>query len=34
MDDLKRWDEVIENIRTFAEGKDEFINVVDLERGY
>ena len=34
MDDLKRWDEVIENIRCFAEGSDNFVNVVDLERGY
>lgn len=34
MDDLMRWDEVIENIRRFAEGKDEFINVVQLDRGY
>ena len=34
MDDLKRWDEVIENIRRFAEGRDEFINVVELDRAY
>ncbi|MFW9810588.1 MAG: NAD(P)-dependent oxidoreductase, partial [Candidatus Thorarchaeota archaeon] len=34
MDDLKRWDEVIENITRFATGQQEFINVVDLERGY
>lgn len=34
MDDLKRWDEVIENITRFAEGRVDFINVVDLERGY
>ncbi|MHA1949576.1 MAG: NAD(P)-dependent oxidoreductase [Candidatus Thorarchaeota archaeon] len=34
MDDLKRWDEVIENITRFAQGQDDFINVVDLERGY
>ncbi len=34
MDDLKRWDEVIENITRFVEGRKEFINVVDLERGY
>jgi phosphoglycerate dehydrogenase-like enzyme len=34
MDDLRRWDEVIENITRFARGKEEFINVVDLERGY
>ncbi|MFW9981371.1 MAG: NAD(P)-dependent oxidoreductase, partial [Candidatus Thorarchaeota archaeon] len=34
MDDLRRWDEVIENIAKFAEGNQDFINVVDLERGY
>ena len=30
---LERWDEVIENIRRFAQG-EELINVVDLEQGY
>jgi len=34
MNDLKRWDEVIENIKRFAEGKDNYINVVDLEKEY
>lgn len=34
MDDLRRWDEVIENIRRLAEGTDEFINVVELNRAY
>ena len=34
MDDLKRWDEVIENIRRFAEGRDDFINAVHLDIGY
>jgi phosphoglycerate dehydrogenase-like enzyme len=34
MDDLKRWDEVVENIARFAQGRNEFINVVNLERGY
>jgi len=34
MDDLRRWDEVIENITRFTTGSEEFINVVDLERGY
>jgi phosphoglycerate dehydrogenase-like enzyme len=33
-DDLKRWDEVIENISRFAEGEKDFINVVDIEKGY
>jgi len=32
--DLRRWDEVIENISRFADGRKDFINVVDLERGY
>ncbi|MFW9795209.1 MAG: NAD(P)-dependent oxidoreductase [Candidatus Thorarchaeota archaeon] len=34
MDDLKRWDEVIENITRFAKGRNDFLNIVDLERGY
>ena len=34
MDDLRRWDEVIENVTRFDQGKNEFINVVDLDRGY
>ncbi|TFG95891.1 hypothetical protein E4H12_12310 [Candidatus Thorarchaeota archaeon] len=34
MDDLKRWDEVIENITKFAEGREDFINVVELDRAY
>jgi phosphoglycerate dehydrogenase-like enzyme len=33
-DDLKRWDEVIENIRRFSEGRRDFLNVVDLDREY
>lgn len=33
-DDLRRWDEVIENIRRFAAGRDDYLNSVDLERGY
>ncbi len=32
--DLKRWDEIIENIRRFAQGRIDFLNVVDLVRGY
>jgi phosphoglycerate dehydrogenase-like enzyme len=32
--DLKRWDEVVENIRRFADGEKEFLNVVQLEREY
>jgi phosphoglycerate dehydrogenase-like enzyme len=34
MNDLNRWDEVIENIKRFAEGKDRYINIVDLEKEY
>ncbi|MFX0107459.1 MAG: NAD(P)-dependent oxidoreductase [Candidatus Hodarchaeota archaeon] len=34
MNDLKRWDEVIENIRRFSEGRTDFLNIVDLARGY
>ncbi|MFC2092317.1 NAD(P)-dependent oxidoreductase [Bacteroidota bacterium] len=33
-DDLKRWDEVIENIKRFSRGEDNFINVVDLDKEY
>jgi len=33
-DDLQRWDEVIENIKRFAEGTKKFISVVDLEKEY
>ncbi len=34
LNDLQRWDEVIENIKKFAEGKKDFLNIVDIERGY
>jgi phosphoglycerate dehydrogenase-like enzyme len=34
MDDLKRWDEVIENITRFHQGRKDFLNVVKLSRGY
>ncbi|MFW9836736.1 MAG: NAD(P)-dependent oxidoreductase [Candidatus Thorarchaeota archaeon] len=34
MDDLERWNEVIENITRFANGRTDFLNIVDLERGY
>jgi len=33
-DDLKRWDEVIENISRLAKGKCEFLNTVDLVKEY
>lgn len=32
--DLLRWDEVIENIKRMAQGRDEFINVVNLDEEY
>ncbi len=32
--DLERWDEVTENIRRFAADRADFLNIVDLERGY
>ena len=34
LNDLRRWDEVIENIRRFAQGDNEFVNSVDLEQEY
>jgi phosphoglycerate dehydrogenase-like enzyme len=34
MDDLERWNEVIENITRFSQGRTDFLNIVDLERGY
>jgi glycerate dehydrogenase len=34
MDDLERWDDVIQNIKTLAEKKSEFKNVVDLDLEY
>ncbi|MHA2083888.1 MAG: NAD(P)-dependent oxidoreductase [Candidatus Thorarchaeota archaeon] len=32
--DLERWNEVIENIRRFASGRTDFLNVVDLDKEY
>ncbi|MHA1198845.1 MAG: NAD(P)-dependent oxidoreductase [Candidatus Heimdallarchaeaceae archaeon] len=34
MSDLKRWDEQIENIVRFTDGRRDFINVVNLDEGY
>ena len=34
MNDLKRWDEQIENIIRFTKGSKEFLNIVNLEEGY
>jgi phosphoglycerate dehydrogenase-like enzyme len=31
---LERWDGVVENIRRFASGRTDLLNVVDLEHGY
>jgi phosphoglycerate dehydrogenase-like enzyme len=33
-DDLDRWDEVIDNITRFAQGRKDYINIVDTKRGY
>ncbi len=33
-DDLTRWSDVIENIRRAASGSRDFLNVVDVDRGY
>jgi len=32
--DLQRWDEVVENIKRVAAGRDDLLNLVDLELGY
>jgi phosphoglycerate dehydrogenase-like enzyme len=32
--DLKRWDEVVENVSRFSQGRDDFLNVVKLDRQY
>jgi phosphoglycerate dehydrogenase-like enzyme len=32
--DLARWDEVVENLKRFASGRGELLNVVDLGREY
>lgn len=32
--DLKRWDEVIENIYRMAEGRNDFINIVNFDDEY
>lgn len=34
LDDLNRWDEVVENILRVDRGEAEYLNRVDLERGY
>jgi phosphoglycerate dehydrogenase-like enzyme len=34
MSDLRRWNEVIENISRFARGEKDFLNVVNLENEY
>lgn len=34
MNDLRRWDEVIENISRFARGEKDFLNMVNLEHEY
>jgi phosphoglycerate dehydrogenase-like enzyme len=32
--DLERWQEVVENITRYVAGRTDFLNMVDLERGY
>jgi len=34
MDNLERWDDVIENIKRCAAGRTDFLNVVDVREGY
>lgn len=34
LDDLGRWDEVVENIRRVEAGRSDFLNMVDTARGY
>lgn len=34
LNDLQRWDEVIENIKRFNRGENAFLNVIDLEQEY
>ena len=34
LDDLQRWDEVVENIKRHAAGRDAFLNVIDLNDEY
>ncbi len=34
MDDLHRWNEVIENIKRFANGRTDYLNRVDIQREY
>jgi phosphoglycerate dehydrogenase-like enzyme len=34
MNDLRRWNEVIENIRRFTTKRENFLNVVDIQKGY
>ncbi|KQC14040.1 MAG: hypothetical protein APR63_06370 [Desulfuromonas sp. SDB] len=33
-DNLERWNDVIENIRRFADRQSELLNIVDLDQGY
>jgi phosphoglycerate dehydrogenase-like enzyme len=34
LDDLPRWGEVVENLRRYARGRRDLLNLVDLEAGY
>ncbi len=33
-DDRRRWDDIIENIKRMADGRTDFINLVDIQAGY
>ncbi len=33
-DDLKRWDEVVENLKRIADGREDLLNIVNLDREY
>jgi len=34
LDDLERWDEVVENVKRVAEGRTDYLNLVDLDEEY
>ena len=33
-DDLRRWDEVVENLKRMAAGRTDLLNIVNLDREY
>ncbi|MDA3885470.1 MAG: NAD(P)-dependent oxidoreductase [Candidatus Delongbacteria bacterium] len=32
--DLKRWNEVVDNIKRFSKGRTDYMNIVDIDEGY